>query len=146
MGWLELILNTPSHHRVHHGKDEKYIDRNFGGILIIWDRLFKTFQKEEEPPKYGITKPLNSHNFIKIISHEWVDMINDLRKSVGIKSALKNIVPRGGGAGEAPRRADHAPLPVFRTGLPGVPAARRRVTGWGPARAPVRRFGGEPIR
>jgi len=92
MGWLELIFNTPSHHRVHHGKDEKYIDKNFGGILIIWDRLFKTFQKEEEPPKYGITKPLNSHNFIKIISHEWVDMIKDLRKSVGIKSALKNIL------------------------------------------------------
>ncbi len=91
MGWLELVFNTPSHHRVHHGKNEKYIDKNFAGILIIWDRLFKTFQKEEEPPEYGITKPLNSHNFIKIISHEWVDMIKDLRKSMGIKSALKNI-------------------------------------------------------
>lgn len=91
MGWFGLIFNTPSHHRVHHGRDEKYIDKNFGGILIIWDRLFKTFQKEEEPPEYGITRPLKSHNFVRIISHEWVDMIKDLRKSVGIKSALKNV-------------------------------------------------------
>jgi len=91
MGWLEWIFNTPSHHRVHHSIDKKYIDKNFGGILIIWDRLFGTYQKEEEHPEYGITKPIHSDNFFKIISHEWVDIGKDLKKSMGIRSALKTI-------------------------------------------------------
>lgn len=62
LGPLEWILNTPSHHRVHHGSDPKYIDRNHAGTLIIWDKLFGTFQREEEEPVYGITKPLSSWN------------------------------------------------------------------------------------
>lgn len=61
-GWFEYIFNTPSHHRVHHGRDPKYIDKNYGGILIIWDRIFGTFKEEEERPHYGITTPLNSWN------------------------------------------------------------------------------------
>lgn len=60
LGPLEWVLNTPSHHRVHHGRDPKYIDKNYAGVFIIWDRLFGTFQVEEERPRYGITKPLNS--------------------------------------------------------------------------------------
>ena len=60
LGPLEWFLNTPSHHRVHHGSDAKYIDKNFGGILIIWDRIFGTFQKEEELPNYGLTTPMTS--------------------------------------------------------------------------------------
>jgi alkylglycerol monooxygenase len=59
--WIELIFNTPSHHRVHHGRNPKYIDRNHAGSLIIWDRMFGTFQAEEEKPTYGITKPLKSY-------------------------------------------------------------------------------------
>lgn len=62
LGPLEWILNTPSHHRVHHGRDPKYIDKNYAGVFIIWDRLFGTFQREEERPHYGITTPLNSWN------------------------------------------------------------------------------------
>lgn len=62
LGPLESILNTPSHHRVHHGSNEKYIDRNHGGTLIVWDRLFGTFQREEEEPAYGVTRPLASWN------------------------------------------------------------------------------------
>ncbi|HKC12517.1 MAG TPA: sterol desaturase family protein, partial [Vicinamibacteria bacterium] len=58
LGPLEWVLNTPSHHRVHHGRNPKYIDRNHGGTLIVWDRLFGTFQGEEEEPVYGITTPL----------------------------------------------------------------------------------------
>ncbi len=60
--WVEFIFNTPSHHRVHHGRDPKYIDKNHAGSLIIWDRIFGTFQPEEEKPTYGITKPINSWN------------------------------------------------------------------------------------
>ena len=91
LGWLEYIFNTPSHHRVHHACDEKYIDKNFGSVLIIWDRLFGTFQKEEEAPRYGITKPIKSHNFFRIISHEWIDIARDLRKCYGIKSIWKTL-------------------------------------------------------
>jgi alkylglycerol monooxygenase len=64
MGWFEYVFNTPSHHRVHHGRDPKYIDKNHAGTLIIWDRLFGTFQAEEERPTYGITKPINSWNAV----------------------------------------------------------------------------------
>jgi alkylglycerol monooxygenase len=62
MGWLEYVFNTPSHHRVHHGRNPKYVDKNHAGSLIIWDKMFGTFQAEEERPTYGITKPLNSWN------------------------------------------------------------------------------------
>jgi hypothetical protein len=62
LGPLEWILNTPSHHRVHHGINPKYIDKNYAGVLIIWDRIFGTFQEEEEEPTYGTVKPLASFN------------------------------------------------------------------------------------
>ena len=66
MGLLEIFLNTPSHHRVHHGTQDKYLNRNFGGTLIIWDKLFSTFQPEEEKPDYGILPPLESHSPLAI--------------------------------------------------------------------------------
>ena len=65
LGWFEWVFNTPSHHRVHHGRDPKYIDRNHAGTLIIWDRMFGTFQEEQERPHYGITKPTNTWNPVK---------------------------------------------------------------------------------
>ncbi|HEX6227235.1 MAG TPA: sterol desaturase family protein [Chryseolinea sp.] len=81
LGWIEHIFNTPSHHRVHHASDEKYLDKNFGGILILWDKLFGTFKEEEEHPVYGITKPLTKpHSVIHILTHEWVDIFKDIRK------------------------------------------------------------------
>ena len=58
LGWFEYVFNTPSHHRVHHGTNPKYIDKNYAGIFIIWDRMFSTFQEEEETPLYGTLKPL----------------------------------------------------------------------------------------
>jgi len=62
MGWLEYVLATPSNHRVHHGSDVKYLDRNYGQVLIIWDILFGSFQREEEEPTYGLTKNINTYN------------------------------------------------------------------------------------
>ncbi|WBV63816.1 sterol desaturase family protein [Legionella pneumophila 130b] len=62
MGWFEKIFNTPSHHRVHHGKNPQYIDKNYAGSLIIWDKLFGTFEPEEAPADYGVTEPLDSWN------------------------------------------------------------------------------------
>merc|ERR1712185_263923 len=64
LGPIEWIFNTPSHHRVHHGRQELYVDKNYGGILIIWDRLFGTFQEEQEEADFGITMPPNSLNAV----------------------------------------------------------------------------------
>ena len=74
LGPLEWLFNTPSHHRVHHGRNPQYIDKNYAGILIIWDKLFGTFVPEEETVIYGITKPVNSFNPIKVTFSEWRDM------------------------------------------------------------------------
>lgn len=78
--WFEAVFNTPSHHRVHHGSNPLYLDRNHGGILIIWDRIFGTFQEELENEKvlYGLTKNINSFNPIYIAFHEWIAMLKDI--------------------------------------------------------------------
>lgn len=74
LGPLEWVLNTPSHHRVHHARNPKYIDRNHGGTLIVWDRLFGTFGQEREEPVYGITRPLASWNPVWANLHYWAEM------------------------------------------------------------------------
>ncbi len=79
--WFEFIFNTPSHHRVHHSSDVKYLDRNHAGILIIWDRMFGTFVEEEEHPNYGLTKNISSFNPLYIATHEWIDILKDIRKN-----------------------------------------------------------------
>ena len=81
LGWLEWILNTPSHHRVHHAANPEYINRNYGGVLIMFDRLFGTFTAEHShrPPVYGLTNPLRSHNPMKIAFHEWSRLFQELK-------------------------------------------------------------------
>jgi len=81
LGPMEWIFNTPSHHRVHHGSNRKYIDKNFGGILIIWDRLFGTFQKEEELPRYGLTTAGPGLNPIRVQFYEFGRLFKDLRQA-----------------------------------------------------------------
>jgi len=71
-GWLEWVLNTPSHHRVHHGRDAEYLDSNYGGIFILWDRLFGTFVPEQAEPRYGTVKPLLSWNAAWANLSEWL--------------------------------------------------------------------------
>lgn len=77
--WFEVVFNTPSHHRVHHGRNPLYLDRNHAGILIIWDKMFGTFQPEikEEKVIYGLVKNINSYNPIKIAFIEWFNMLKD---------------------------------------------------------------------
>jgi sterol desaturase/sphingolipid hydroxylase (fatty acid hydroxylase superfamily) len=81
MGWLEYILVTPSHHRVHHASNPRYLDKNMGMCLIIWDKIFGTFQPEDEsdPPRYGITKTLTDRGPVNIVFHEWKDLFSDAR-------------------------------------------------------------------
>ncbi|MBN9298335.1 MAG: sterol desaturase family protein [Filimonas sp.] len=85
MGWLEYILVTPSHHRVHHASNPKYLDKNMGMFLIIWDKMFGTFQaelpeEEYQPIRYGLTKNLEKQNAFTIVFHEWVQIIKDIRQ------------------------------------------------------------------
>jgi sterol desaturase/sphingolipid hydroxylase (fatty acid hydroxylase superfamily) len=77
--WFEFVFNTPSHHRVHHASQGGYLDRNFGGILIVWDRLFGSFVPETERPVYGLTKNINTFNPIKVATHEYVAILKDVR-------------------------------------------------------------------
>jgi sterol desaturase/sphingolipid hydroxylase (fatty acid hydroxylase superfamily) len=86
MGWLEYFMVTPSHHRVHHASNSKYLDKNMGMFLIIWDKIFGTFQPElpedqYQPLKYGLTKPLESETPVKVIFHEWNDIWKDLQRT-----------------------------------------------------------------
>ncbi|GAA0190344.1 sterol desaturase family protein [Fulvivirga kasyanovii] len=89
MGFIEKFMNTPSHHRVHHGRDPKYIDKNHAGVFIIWDKMFGTFQEEEERPTYGITKPINSWNPVWVNLDHYVWMWGYLKKIPKWKDRLK---------------------------------------------------------
>ena len=76
--WFEAVMNTPSHHRVHHASNPKYLDRNYAGVLIIWDKWFGTFEPEdEEKPVYGLINNIGTFNPVKIATHEWVAIIKD---------------------------------------------------------------------
>jgi len=86
IGPFERVFNSPSHHRVHHAINPQYIDRNHGGWLIVWDRIFGTFEPEVEPCVYGLTKNIKTFNPVRIAFHEWVDIGRDLRRAKDWKS------------------------------------------------------------
>lgn len=81
LGPLEYVMVTPSHHRVHHGRNPQYLDRNYGVVFIVWDRLFGTFEPEREPVDYGLIHNLDTHNPAKIAFHEWVALGRDLLRA-----------------------------------------------------------------
>ncbi|MBA4021110.1 MAG: C-5 sterol desaturase [Gordonia sp.] len=85
---FEFVFNTPSHHRVHHGRDQDYLDKNYGGILIIWDRIFGSFQKELQRPTYGLTKPVDTFNIWRLETREYVAIAADVRRSRSLKDKL----------------------------------------------------------
>ncbi|GAB4031128.1 sterol desaturase family protein [Spirosoma jeollabukense] len=88
---IEYIFNTPSHHRVHHGSDLNYLDKNHAGVLIIWDRLFGTFELERNRPTYGLTTNVGSHNPVRIAFHEWIAIGQDIRRADSFRAALGYI-------------------------------------------------------
>ena len=96
LGRAEEVLNTPSHHRVHHGVQSQYLDRNHGGILIIWDRLFGTFQREGERVRYGLTKNIETFNPLRIATHEYADIIRDVRRSTTWRERLAHVFAHPG--------------------------------------------------
>lgn len=91
LGILDKILVTPSNHRVHHGADVKYLDRNYSGFFIFWDQLFGTFQKEEETPQYGIRKETNTNNVLKIQLHEFASLWKDVKEAPTFADKLKYV-------------------------------------------------------
>lgn len=88
LGPLEWIFNTPSHHRVHHGSNEQYIDKNYGNLFIIWDRIFGTFEEEKEPVIYGLVSNVNTFNPAKITFMAWSEIIKDMKTANNIRQTL----------------------------------------------------------
>ena len=88
LGPLELIFNTPSHHRVHHGSNSQYIDKNYGNLLIIWDRIFGTFEPEKEPVKYGLVRNVNTFNPTKITFMGWHQIYKNIKNASSLSQAL----------------------------------------------------------
>lgn len=88
---IELVMNTPSHHRVHHGKNPRYLDKNYGGVLIVWDRLFGTFEEESERVVYGLTKDIDTYNPFRIAFHEYAAIGRDVARARSAREALRKI-------------------------------------------------------
>jgi sterol desaturase/sphingolipid hydroxylase (fatty acid hydroxylase superfamily) len=89
LGPLEWFMNTPSHHRVHHASNPRYIDRNHAGVFIIWDKLFGTFEPETETVRYGLTKNVETHNWMTIQFHEFAQIAREVRASGSLRAALR---------------------------------------------------------
>jgi len=94
LGWLEYILITPSHHGVHHAANEKYINKNYGDIFVFWDKLFGTFQREEEKPFFGLTKPLNRQSFLWQHFHYYFELAEACHRSGSFIKSVKIIFGR----------------------------------------------------
>mgnify|MGYP001424955421 CR=1 FL=1 len=107
IGFLEHILMTPSHHRVHHGTQEQYLDRNHGGMFIIWDKMFGTFEPEQEQVVYGLTKNIDSYNPVVIAFHEWADIARDVKNADSLSDALGYMFKEPGWKPE-PKRVKHS--------------------------------------
>ena len=88
LGPIEWIFNTPSHHRVHHGANEEYIDKNYGNLFIIWDRIFGTFEPERANVRYGLVKNVNTFNPVKITLMEWSSMFKDMSKASNLQEFI----------------------------------------------------------
>lgn len=90
--WYEYIFDTPSNHRVHHGRNPEYIDKNYGGVLIIFDRMFGTYAEEKAKVDYGITQQIRSYNFLVLNVHEMVDMLRDVLSPGPLGQRLKHLI------------------------------------------------------
>jgi sterol desaturase/sphingolipid hydroxylase (fatty acid hydroxylase superfamily) len=112
---IEFVFNTPSHHRVHHGMDREYLDKNYAGIFIIWDRMFGTFQAEMFRPHYGLTKPVDTFNPWKLQTHEYVAIARDVRRATKWRDRLGYIF---GPPGWQPTSTGSRHEPVSAASLP----------------------------
>ncbi len=131
--WFELVFNTPSHHRVHHATNPRYLDANYAGTLIIWDRMFGTFvpELEEDRPRYGIVKNIGTFNPLKVAFHEWIAMFADafatpgltLRQRLGYLFMPPGWSHDGTRKGSDELKADYVRRNPGEAGKPGLPGA-----------------------
>ena len=139
---IEWVMNTPSHHRVHHGSDQEYLDRNYGGVFIIFDRIFGTFTPEGARPTYGLTSNINTFNPLRVAFHEWHAIGHDVRQAktwrarLGYTFGPPGWTPRGETRTSATTHAVPEPAvsPAQHAGGAGTPAAESRL---GTAAGPV---------
>lgn len=118
LGWFEWVFNTPSHHRVHHACNPAYLDANFGGVLILFDRLFGTFvaARDDEPCRYGLVQPLDSYNPLVIALHGWIALARDLRRARGWRQRMRTLFGPPGLPANATHHQGQAPH------VPAIPA------------------------
>ena len=120
LGWLEYVLNTPSAHRVHHAANLEYLDANYGGVLIVFDRLFGTYigERDDVPCRYGLVQPMTSYNLLWVEGAQWVGLARDLAKARSLRAVVGHLLMPPGwspdGAGETTeelraRARAHAP-------------------------------------
>jgi sterol desaturase/sphingolipid hydroxylase (fatty acid hydroxylase superfamily) len=104
LGLLESVFNTPSHHRVHHASHAPYLDANFGGVLIVFDRLFGTFvaERADLPCRFGLVQPVRSQRPLHVVFHEWLRLIADLRRARTLQAALATVFGRPGWRADGP--------------------------------------------
>lgn len=108
--WFEAVMNTPSHHRVHHATNPRYLDRNYAGVFIIWDRMFGTYVREEdeEKPRYGIVKNLGSFNLFWAAFHEWIGIAKDVWRAPGLKAKIGYMIAPPGWSHDGSRDTSDA--------------------------------------
>ena len=139
---IEAVFNTPSHHRVHHGADQQYLDRNYGGVLIVWDKLFGTFEPEIRRVTYGLTKNIDTYNPLRVGYHEFIDIGRDVARRHGpAQQAASRVRPPGLDAVTAARGA--AGRLSVRRDLCGRRGCRPRRARRTADRSPTARRGGE---
>ncbi|MFK5977332.1 MAG: sterol desaturase family protein [Rhizobiaceae bacterium] len=130
--WFEAVMNTPSHHRVHHATNPRYLDANFAGTLIIWDRMFGSFvpELEEDMPRYGIVRNIGTFNPIKVAFHEWIAMLNDaFSPGLKLSDRLQYLIKPPGWSHDGSRKgsetlkAEYVRRNPEQAGMPGLPDA-----------------------
>lgn len=123
---LEYVLNTPSHHRVHHGSDLKYLDKNHGGVLIIWDRLFGTFQPEEHRPAYGLTRNIESFNPFVIAFRTWEELLKKALSTGSLKTGLQYFIKPPGWSHDGSSKTVHQLRRSTTSVIPLVPQTENK--------------------
>lgn len=127
--WFEAVMNTPSHHRVHHATNPQYLDSNYAGVFIIWDRMFGTFVAEDakDPPRYGIIRNLGTYNILKVAFHEWIALAKDVATANTLGDALRYVIRPPGWTPDGSRQTTEMIKADWRareakTRLPRLPA------------------------
>jgi sterol desaturase/sphingolipid hydroxylase (fatty acid hydroxylase superfamily) len=114
--WFEAVMNTPSHHRVHHATNPIYLDRNYAGVFIVWDKMFGSFQPEleDETCRYGIVRNLGTYNPLRISIHEWLAIVQDMRRAASFREALMYLLAPPGWSPDGSRATSKELLARWR--------------------------------